>query len=233
MCPAIPSVVERKLIFIHFLGVYAPEDSTSRLLIILWMSSAIETEIKFRIENIGAMTSRLPSLGFRLITPRTPETNTLFDLPGRPLRAKGALLRLRQYGTRWTLTFKGKASLGRYKSRKEIESAVEDGEALTAILESAGFSPVFSYEKFRSEWSDGQGHLVLDETPVGDFGEIEGPGRWIDSIAAQLDIKPTEYITDSYSVLFLKWKRRTHNKAKNMLFAEVGPAAMNANKKIG
>jgi len=80
---------------------------------------------------------------------------------------------------------------------------------------------MFSYEKFRTEWTDGRGHLVLDETPIGNFGEIEGPARWIDSTANRLAIKPAQYITDSYSVLFLKWKRRTHSKAKNMLFADV------------
>lgn len=189
------------------------------------MSSAIETEIKFNIADVQGLAGRLPSLGFRVITPRTHEVNTLFDLRGRPLRQKGALLRLRKYGERWILTFKAKASIGRYKSRKEIETVVEDGEALTAILESAGFNPVFSYEKFRSEWSDGQGHLVMDETPIGDFGELEGPGSWIDSTARKLDIKPAEYITDSYSVLFLKWQQRTRSKARNMLFAEVvGPS---------
>lgn len=189
------------------------------------MSSAIETEIKFKIADVQGLAGRLPSLGFRVITPRTHELNTLFDLRGRTLRRKGALLRLRKYGERWVLTFKAKASLGRFKSRKEIETGVENGEALAAILESAGFSPLFSYEKFRSEWSDGQGHLVIDDTPIGDFGELEGPGSWIDSTARKLNIKPTEYITDSYSVLFLKWQRRTRSKAKHMLFAEVNPTS--------
>jgi|SRR5579864_2534770 len=185
------------------------------------MSSIIETEIKFRIENVQALAARLPSAGFRLITPRTHEMNTLFDLRGRPLRRKGSLLRLRKYGNRWIVTFKAKATLGRHKSRKEIETSVEDGSALAAILEGAGFKTMFRYEKFRSEWTDGDGHLLIDETPIGDFGEIEGPADWIDSIAERLDIKPGQYITDSYAVLFLKWKRRTKSKARNMIFADV------------
>lgn len=185
------------------------------------MSSAIETEIKFRIDEISGLNARLPSLGFMLITSRTHEMNTLFDLPGGPLRRKGALLRLRKYGDRWILTFKAKASLGRYKSRPEIETAVADGPAMTAILESASFRPTFSYEKFRSEWSDGKGHLLIDETPIGNFGEIEGPADWIDSSAERLGLKIADYITDSYAVLFLKWKKQTHSRAKNMLFAEV------------
>lgn len=189
------------------------------------MHSSLETEIKFRVTDLADLTERLQKAGIRLVTPRTHEVNTLFDLPGRPLRKQGALLRVRKYGRHWTVTFKGKARTGRYKSRPEIETTVEDGEALTLILQSAGFVPVFSYEKFRSEWTDGRGHIVVDETPIGDFGEIEGAGEWIETVAAQLGISPAQYITDSYSVLFQKWKRHSLSRAKNMLFAEVGAAA--------
>ena len=52
-----------------------------------------------------------------------------------------------------------------------------------AILRALGFAPTFRYEKFRAEWSDGKGHVVVDETPIGNFGEIEGPSRWIDRTA--------------------------------------------------
>jgi adenylate cyclase class 2 len=186
------------------------------------MAPPLETEIKFKFDDIHDLTSRLQSAGLRLVTPRTHEMNTLFDLSGRPLRKKGALLRVRKYGSRWTVTFKGKAKLGRYKTRPETETGVEDGQVLRAILESAGFIPVFSYEKFRSEWTDGNGHVVIDETPVGNFGEIEGRGPWIETIAKELHISPGQYITDSYATLFQKWRRSTHSTAKNMLFAEVG-----------
>ena len=188
------------------------------------MSSAVETEIKFSVGNLRSLAARLRASGFRLITPRTHEMNTLYDLPSHPLRSRGALLRVRKYGERWIITFKGKAKFGRYKSRPEIETTVEDGKSLLAILECAGFISIFRYEKFRSEWTDGRGHLLIDETPIGNFCELEGPGNWIDSIAARLQIIPAEYITDSYATLFLKWKRRTHSKAKYMCFAEVREA---------
>jgi adenylate cyclase, class 2 len=185
------------------------------------MASNVEVEIKFVIDDIRLLTTRLRQAEFRLITPRAHESNTLYDLPGNPLRKRGALLRLREYDGRWTVTFKGKARVGRYKSREEIETRVEDGKSFSAILEAVGFKPTFSYEKFRSEWSDGSGHVVLDETPVGNFGEIEGSRKWIDSVASRLHITPAQYITDSYATLFLKWKRRTRSRAKNMVFAEV------------
>ena len=185
------------------------------------MRSSLEIEIKFRIDDLGVLITRLRQIGFRLLTPRTHEMNALFDLPGGTLRKRGSLLRVRKYGGKWTVTFKGKARVGRYKSRPEIETRVEDGQALTAILEGAGFVPVFRYEKFRSEWTDGRGHLVLDETPIGNFGEIEGPGEWIDSIAQQLHILPEHYITDSYATLFQKWRRSARSKARNMLFKDI------------
>jgi len=42
------------------------------------------------------------------------------------------------------------------------------------ILRALGYAPSFRYEKFRAEWTDGKGQVVVDETPIGDFCEIEG-----------------------------------------------------------
>ena len=187
------------------------------------MSSDREVEIKFEIGDIEALTSRLESAGFRLITARTHELNTLYDQPGARLRRRGALLRLREYGPKWTLTFKDKsrASGGRHKSRRELETRLENGAAMAQILEAIGFKPSFRYEKFRSEWSDSTGHVVIDETPIGNFGEIEGPPKWIDATARLLQISPKRYITLSYAELFRAWKRKAKSKAEEMTFHEV------------
>jgi adenylate cyclase, class 2 len=188
----------------------------------LAMASDHEVEIKFQIDDIDGLTRRLTEAGFRQITPRTHELNTLYDRQAQ-LRRRGALLRLRQYGQQWTLTYKdkSKATPGRHKSRREIETRLENGEAAARIFEALGFSPSFSYEKYRSEWTDGNGHVVLDETPIGNYGEIEGPPDWIDATAEQLEIAHDHYITLSYAELFLAWKRRSRSKAKHMLFAEI------------
>lgn len=190
----------------------------------LAMAANREVEIKFAISSLPALIRKLKTLSFRLITRRTHELNTLYDLPGEPLRAKGAVLRLRQYGSKWTLTYKDKGKAGRYKTRREIETVVENGPAMDQILRSLGFRPSFRYEKFRSEWTDGTGHVVLDETPIGDFGEIEGPGRWIDAVAKKLGITRSQYVTSSYVELFQLSKQETGSKAANMLFSEVKPA---------
>jgi len=181
-----------------------------------------EIEIKFRIDNLRDLTRRLRAAKFRLVTPRTHEMNTLYDLPGQPLRKRGDLLRLRKYGKQWVLTHKSKGTAGRHKSRVETETRVSDGEQMNAILCALGFQPTFRYEKFRAEWSDRRGHVVVDETPIGNFGEIEGPSRWIDQTARKLGIRPEHYITDTYAGLFFAWKRRMRSAAKEMTFRAIG-----------
>jgi adenylate cyclase class 2 len=118
--------------------------------------------------------------------------NVLYDLPGQKLRARGDLLRLRKYGKKWIFTHKSKDTTRRHKARLERETRVEDGKQMDAILRALGFIPSFRYEKYRAEWGDGKGHVVVDQTPIGDFGEIEGPARWIDRTAKVLGIAPQD-----------------------------------------
>lgn len=181
-----------------------------------------EIEIKFRIVNLNRLRRALKAAGFRQVTPRTHELNSLYDLPRQPLRKKGELLRLRKYGDSWVLTHKAKGKAGRHKTRVELETRVEKGNQLDAILRSLGYAPTFCYEKYRAEWRDGPGHVVLDETPIGMFGEIEGPARWIDQTARTLGIRRNDYITKTYADLFFTWKRQTRSRASQMTFREVG-----------
>jgi adenylate cyclase class 2 len=187
------------------------------------MPSDCEVEVKFSIGDIEALTASLQTAGFHLITARTHEMNTLYDQPGGKLRRRGALLRLREYGPRWILTYKDKSGpqSGRHKSRREIETQVENGEATARMIEAIGFSPSFRYEKFRSEWSDSNGHVVIDETPIGNFGEIEGQPKWIDATARRLNISVKSYLKESYAELFAAWKRKTKSKAKEMTFKAI------------
>jgi adenylate cyclase class 2 len=185
------------------------------------MPSNHEVEIKFRVADLRALTRRLRTAGFRQVTSRTHEQNTLYDLPGRVLQKRGEVLRLRKYGKEWLLTHKAKGEVTRHKTRVEIETKIADGDKLEKILRSLGYAPVFRYEKFRAEWSDGKGHVVVDQTPIGAFGEIEGPAPWIDRTARLLGIDRSLYITQSYVELFFVWKRRTRSRARDMTFHAV------------
>ncbi len=66
----------------------------------------LETEIKFRVVDLAALAERLDSAGFRLETPRSFESNILYDTPDRQMRARTEILRIRSYAGRWTLTHK-------------------------------------------------------------------------------------------------------------------------------
>jgi len=150
------------------------------------MSSSREIEIKFRIANLDSLVDRLHELGLEQVTPRTHEMNTLFDLPGRPLRARGDLLRLRKYGESWVLTHKAKSKEkekdGPHKTRIETETRVENGEKIEAILRALQFEPSFRNEKFGAEWRVKEGHVGIDETLIGNVAETEGPSECIDSM---------------------------------------------------
>jgi adenylate cyclase class 2 len=192
-----------------------------------------EIELKFPVSDSAALQNLLPSLGFHLVTPRTFESNTLYDTPARDLRAQTQLLRIRQYGQVYTLTHKRTAAPedpehpSRYKVRIETETTVSDPAALGHIFEQLGYQPVFCYEKYRSEWAafdpltGSTPHLVIDETPIGTYAELEGPTTWIDRMLVDLGVDINTCLTDSYGKLFLDWKQRTSSTAENLTFAEV------------
>ncbi|MGA8270937.1 MAG: class IV adenylate cyclase [Candidatus Sulfotelmatobacter sp.] len=185
------------------------------------MASNREIEVKIRVAGLRALARKLRSAGFRLVTKRTHEINTLYDLPGEVLRKRKELLRIRKYGSEWTLTHKSKGKIGRHSSRTEVETRVNDGQKMDLILRALGYSPSFCYEKFRAEWTDGKGQFVVDETPIGNFCEIEGAPRWIDATARKLGVSEADYITKNYATLFLDWKARTQSSAQDMTFKAV------------
>jgi adenylate cyclase, class 2 len=189
-----------------------------------------EIELKFPVADVNWLHATAFELGFRLVTERTFESNTLYDTPDRQLRGRKQILRVRQYGARWTVTHKRQAEGGdgdqRYKTRIETESVVEDGEALAEIFVQLGYVPVFRYEKYRTEWESGEGHMVLDETPIGVWAELEGEPAWIDAMLERLGIASAMCSTDSYGKLFSSWKAATGSPAENLTFDEAGAVAV-------
>jgi adenylate cyclase class 2 len=186
------------------------------------MSPNTEIEIKFRVADLRALARKLQAAGFRIVTRRTHEMNTLYDLPGGVLRNRKELLRLRKYGSEWTVTHKAGKKSARHSSRQELETKVSDGKQMDLILRALGYVPTFRYEKFRAEWTDGEGQVVVDETPIGNFCEIEGAPKWIDATAKKLNVTAAVYITTNYAGLFLDWKARTKSSAEEMTFKAAG-----------
>ena len=186
---------------------------------------AVETEIKFRVADVAELTERLKSAGFALETARAFESNVLYDTPDRDLRARTEILRIRSYAGRWTVTHKRLPDTGpgedRHKHRIETETEVADGNVLAEVFQSLGLVEAFRYEKYRTEWKDGAGHCVVDETPIGNFAELEGSAEWIDEAAGRLGIDSADYITLSYGRLFDQWREQHGSDAKDLTFAAV------------
>ncbi len=180
------------------------------------MAAHRETEIKLRVRKPAQMKRLIESLGFRRITPRLREENTLFDFPGGKLMRERGALRLRTVGGKSLLTFKRtpRAS-GKYKVREEIETLVADPEPLRRIFQRLGLREVFAYQKHRVTYAPPgrasnakRACLLYDETPAGNFLELEGPARWIDETARRLGYDSEAYITESYPSLYLRERKR-------------------------
>jgi adenylate cyclase class 2 len=186
---------------------------------------AIETEIKFVVADVAELNQRLEAAGFRLETPRSFESNVLYDTPERRLRNHTEILRIRNYAGRWTVTHKRLPDVGpgedRHKHRVETETSVGDGAVLAEVFRSLGMVESFRYEKWRTEWREGAGHCVIDETPIGNYAELEGEPEWIDRMAEQIAVRQQDYITLSYGRLFEQWRERHGSAAKDLTFAAV------------
>lgn len=114
---------------------------------------------------------------------------------------------------------------GRYKVREETELVILDAAALQKIFEGLGLRGWFRYEKYRStykfparaKWSAGL-LVEVDETPIGTFVELEGPGQAIDRAAGELGYSEADYILKNYLVLYLEECKKRGEQPTHMLF---------------
>ena len=181
-------------------------------------------------------------------SPRVHEMNLLFDTPEGGLAKHGQLLRIRtetpaaqkkpaskgKPAQRYLLTFKSPPESlaihtptrqNRHKVREETELVLTDAPALQKIFEGLGLRGWFRYEKFRTtyrlparhKWATGL-LIELDETPIGTFVELEGPGPAIDRAASELGFSARDFITKNYLVLYLDNCRRQGETPTHMVF---------------
>jgi len=197
------------------------------------MTGPIETEIKLAMKDGAGPARRLiEELGYRMTRPRTLQIDQVFDFPDRSLRQSGRLLRVRSENARSEdggailtgaiLTYKGPVlSAGLHKSREELETSAADGGVLEQVLGRLGLVPSFRYEKYRTTFqTHGEPGLVeLDETPIGVFLELEGPGYWIDGTALRLGFALRDYVVASYAALYRDFLD-SHEGPPDMLFGE-------------
>ncbi len=208
-----------------------------------------EVEVKLRVADLAALRRHLARLGLRPAPlGRVLERNILFDTPQGGLAKHGQLLRVRRVTPSSrprgasppacapaVLTYKGPAVRanpadatrgGRYKVRQEFEVGVGDADQLRLVLEALGLRGWFHYEKYRtsyrlpstSRWAAGL-QVELDETPIGEFLELEGQPPAIDRMAKLLGYLRSDYITKSYLALYLEHCRKHSLAATDMVFS--------------
>lgn len=195
----------------------------------------MELEVKFLLSDPGAFVARLEMLGAELFAPRVHETNLRFDTPTQALRNSYQVLRLRQ-DAKMRVTYKGPGMLqDGVRARQEIEFGVDNFEAAKATFEALGYEVSFIYEKYRATYHYEEVEIVLDETPIGTFTEIEGPApEAIQTTAHALGLNWEERINDSYVYLFERAQRALGLSFRDLTFDNfrgiaVPPEALGAN----
>lgn len=182
-----------------------------------------ETEVKLKVVGVSRIRSALRRLGWRVARRRYHEKNTVYDRRGDSWLRAGRLMRVREAGKGCELTVKlPVADEGDHKVREEHEITADDPVQLTHILDALEFEPEWRYEKFRTEFRKPRqsGKILLDETPVGDYLELEGAADWIDRTAERLGYSKRDYIVASYRGLFVDYLAARGGKARDMLFDE-------------
>lgn len=166
----------------------------------------IEREIKLAFASADDARAALMAAGAELKTARRLQDDVLYDTASNALYAKRSALRLRRDGERAIVTFKGPVEPGPMKMREEIESGVDNGDAIAAMLDALGFRKWFRYQKYREEYRAEGVVAAIDETPAGVFVEIEGDERGILELAAKIGREPKDFILDSYYAVWVKAK---------------------------
>jgi adenylate cyclase class 2 len=193
-----------------------------------------EIEIKLRVADVPAILSRLRRLGAKP-RGRVLEQNTLYDTPDCDFRSRGRMLRLRietptgaPGRRRAILTLKAPAPVptgrarppvkSRFKEKAERERRVRNSFHWPNTLRALGLRPGFRYEKYRSEFRLVGLQVSLDETPAGNFLELEGAPRAIDRAAWALGFTRRDYLCGTYWDVYAADCRREGITPKDMLF---------------
>jgi adenylate cyclase class 2 len=170
------------------------------------MKMNLEIEVKLASDSLD----RLRNAGFTLTLtkPRHFEDNFLLDTADRSLFKRGAALRVRKADGRGAVTYKGlveECEESLLKIREEIESEAADPDLLILLFERLGFHRDFRYQKYRTSYRlavDGRELKVeFDETPMGNFIEIEGDEPEVLRVLETAGFSVSEIIRESYPEL--------------------------------
>jgi adenylate cyclase class 2 len=131
-----------------------------------------EIEVKFLNVDHNTVRQKLKNIGAKMTTPMRPMRRVIIDTP--EMKSKNAYLRIRDEGTKVTITYKQFNDLS-VDGAKEIELTVSNFESVIELLNAVGL-PYRSFQETRREtWEINDVEIVLDEWPwLKPYIEIEG-----------------------------------------------------------
>lgn len=168
---------------------------------------AIETEKKYKI-NAAKREEIIATLkeGGAEFEREDFETNTIYG--GGTLDQNVAVLRIRTTESGATLTYKKRIeNQFDVKQQIEVETKVDDPEALAEIITNLGFVPRLIYQKRRQTWRFRSVEILLDELPFGFFMEIEGSITSIKEAEMMLGFEDFEVEHETYPRMTLRLGR--------------------------
>jgi adenylate cyclase, class 2 len=186
------------------------------------MSHEIEVKIKLGVQSLERA-----GIALELVAPRHFEDNWLLDTASHQLGSKSSILRVRSANGKGVLTYKEKAGAdapsSQFKLRIELETELESAPEALAIFDRLGFHRFFRYQKYRTVYeatlpSGNRLHVMADETPIGDFLELEGEETAIAEAVNLLGLTPTNYILESYIALQLRHCQQQGKPLEDMVF---------------
>ena len=177
-----------------------------------------EYEAKFLAIDVDALQTKLTSLGATQAFPLTRLTRKIFE---HDALEGGQWIRLRDEGTRSTLTLKHVTDATRIDGTTEIETEVTDLHAMAEILRGLGLREVRYQENYREEWRLGEVAFDFDTWPdLPTFIEIEGPDEAsVRQAAALLDLDYTAARFGSVDEIYKSESSRDILAEPTLLFA--------------
>jgi adenylate cyclase, class 2 len=166
----------------------------------------LEIEVKLACDTLDRL--QRANLDLQIVAVRHFEDNWLLDSKDQELFKQGAALRVRSVDNKGVLTYKGvvhDSETSILKVREEIESAVDAPEKVVELFERLGFHRSFRYQKYRTVYNlagaDKSLTVTFDETPMGNFIEIEGDEDDVLQTLQVAGFSADEIIRESYPEL--------------------------------
>lgn len=171
-----------------------------------------EVELKVRAEH-GEVRDRLRELAPECVG-TVRQVDTYYDHPNRDFGTTDEAVRLRREiaeEEEALLTYKEPLVERASKTRAEVETPVNDGDAADEIFQRLGFEPVATVEKERTTYTHAGYTIALDTVVgLGQFVEVETEADDVEparvgaqDLLCDLGLNPDDHVRTSYLELLL------------------------------